>query len=75
MSWRSSLSNPVFSMGGEAAISTSIKKDMRRVAKILNIEWVERGLEGSASPAGTARKSLEMTDVRREILEGPLTKV
>lgn len=33
---------------GTAAIPSAIKKDLRSVAKILNIEWVERGIEEDA---------------------------
>lgn len=34
--------------GGQAAIPTSLKKDFVRVAKILNINWIERGIEKDA---------------------------
>jgi hypothetical protein len=34
--------------GGSRAISKSISKDLRSVAKILNIEWIERGIEQDA---------------------------
>ena len=33
---------------GTAAIPTNIQKDLRSVAKILNIEWFERGIEDNA---------------------------
>ncbi len=34
--------------GGEAEISRAIKKDLTSVAKILNINWVERGIDTQA---------------------------
>ena len=34
--------------GGSKAIPASIKKDLRSVAKILNIEWIERGINQDA---------------------------
>jgi len=34
--------------GGSAPIPTSIKKELTRIAKILNISWVERGIENDA---------------------------
>ncbi len=36
------------SQGGEALIPKSIKADLMSVARILNIAWVERGIEGEA---------------------------
>ena len=34
--------------GGSAAIPESIKKELRSIAKILNIAWLERGIENKA---------------------------
>ena len=34
--------------GGQAPISPSIKKELIRVARVLNISWIERGLEHDA---------------------------
>jgi hypothetical protein len=34
--------------GGSRAIPTAIKKDIQSVAKILNIEWIERGIDQDA---------------------------
>ncbi|PAR34208.1 MerR family transcriptional regulator [Vibrio metoecus] len=34
--------------GGTTAIPAPIKRDLRTIAKILNINWVERGIEGDA---------------------------
>ena len=34
--------------GGSAPIPASIKKELTRTAKILNIAWVERGIENDA---------------------------
>ncbi len=34
--------------GGSVTIPRHIKKDLQTVAKILNINWVERGIEGDA---------------------------
>ncbi|MGH1541303.1 MAG: DUF3612 domain-containing protein [Arenicella sp.] len=34
--------------GGEAKISPGMKGDLRSIAKILNIEWIERGLDTDA---------------------------
>jgi transcriptional regulator with XRE-family HTH domain len=34
--------------GGTVAIPKTVKKELSRVAKILNIEWVERGIENDA---------------------------
>ncbi|WP_115720384.1 DUF3612 domain-containing protein [Gallaecimonas mangrovi] len=34
--------------GGAAAIPNAIKKELRTIAKILNINWIERGIESDA---------------------------
>jgi hypothetical protein len=34
--------------GGEAPIASHIKKEITRVARVLNISWVERGLSHDA---------------------------
>lgn len=34
--------------GGSAPLPSNIKTDIKRVAKILNINWVERGIDSEA---------------------------
>lgn len=42
------LKNVCAQAGGTAAIPQSVKKQLNQVAKILNIAWVERGIENAA---------------------------
>ena len=42
------LKSSCVSQGGTTIIPTHIKKDLRTIARILNINWIERGIEGDA---------------------------